>query len=85
MPELRPAFGGLEGFEHQGRAIDAVGNPLLQRQLPVERPDQRHAVGDDQVETAHAFAKGGIAAGERGDVGVGGFHGMGAVRLRGMC
>jgi hypothetical protein len=50
--------------------------------LSVDRPDERHAVGDDQVEARHGFAEGAVVAGEGGDVGVGGFDGIGSVGFR---
>ena len=54
---LSLGLGDLSGFEHQGRAVDAVGEFFLFVELSVHRPDERHAVGGDEVELGHDLAK----------------------------
>ena len=38
---------GFDGFEHQGRSVDPVGELFVGRELSVERPDERHPVRGD--------------------------------------
>ena len=54
---LSLGLGDLSGFEHQGRAVDAVGEFLLFVELSVYRPDEWHTVGGDEVEFRHRLAK----------------------------
>jgi len=78
MAEFRPSGAGAQGLEHQGRAVDAVDEALGGRKSGIERPNERHSVGDDQIEAAHGVAEVPVGTGKSGDMGVGGFH---SVRL----
>jgi len=64
---------------HQGGTVNAIGEFFFFWELRVEGPDKRHAIWGDEVESAHGFAKSWVMAGKSGDVGIGGFNGVGFV------
>ena len=75
---------GLEGFQHQGGSVNAVGELFVVWKLAVGGPHEGHTIGADEIETGHGFPECGIMAGERGDMGVGGFDGVGPVGFGGV-
>lgn len=72
-------IGGCDGLEHQGWAVDAIRKFFCGWELEIDRPDERHAIGRDEIEFSDRFRKLRIVAGECGDVGVGGFHRIGTI------
>lgn len=80
----RAVVSGPEGFQHQSRAVYAIGKFFGGGELKIEYPDEWHAVRANQIEAAHGFTELGIALGECGDVGIGGFHGVGLVMALGV-
>ena len=77
-------MGGFERFEHQRRAVDAVEDFFRIGELGIECPDERHAVGADQVEACHARAEIRIMARECRDMGIGGLDRVGAIGFGGV-
>ena len=84
VTKLGAALGGFERFEHQRWAVDAVGDFFRIGELGIECPDERHAVGADQVEACHARAEIRVMARECRDMGVGGLDRVGAIGFGGV-
>lgn len=79
VAELGEASGGFERFEHQRWAIDTVGDFFRIGELSIDRPDEGHAIGADQVEAGHARTEIRIMPRECCDMGVGGFDRVGSI------
>ena len=76
---LLSLIGATKSFQHQRRTIYALCKALGCEELGIEHPDERHAIGADQIEFCHRLGKFRILVSEGGNVGVRGLHGISLV------
>ena len=69
----------MEGFLHEGGAVDAIGELFVLGKLGIEAPDEGLPIGTDEIELPHGGAELWVMPGECEDVGVRGLNGVGTV------
>ena len=75
--EVVREFGGAGGeeFSQEGGAVDAVSE---RGALAVQAPDERHSIGDEEVDAGCGGGKCGVVPPHSDDVGIGKIDGVGA-------
>ena len=70
-------FGGAGGeeFSQKGGAVDAVSE---RGALAVQAPDERHSIGDEEVDAGRGCGECGLVPPHGDDVGIGKIDGVGA-------
>ena len=72
-------LGRFQNMKHQVGSIDPIGQFFFLRKLSVDRPDERHAIGADQIELSHCVPKRRIVSSESKDMSVRRFNGIGTI------